>query len=87
MWGVSIAAEGKMRTEATELVGDDVHAEMVPFSFKHKDGGEEIKPAAMACLPNLWEKIQDLLDSNSDDNKGYTKYPYEHIHTCIQINK
>lgn len=40
MWGISIAAEGKMRQEARELVGDEVSAELVPFSFSHKDGGE-----------------------------------------------
>ena len=33
-----------------QLVGDDIMcAEMVPFSFSHKDGGE-IKPAAMPKL-------------------------------------
>ena len=46
-----------MRTEAKELVGDNVLEELVPFSFTHKDGGEEIKQAPMACIPNLWEKI------------------------------
>ena len=71
MWGISIAAEGKMRQEARELVGDDVCAERVPFSFSHKDGGEIIKPAAMAYIPDLWAKIQDLLENNDDDVKGY----------------
>ena len=64
MWGVSIATENKMRGEAAALVGDNVHAELVPFSFTHKDGGEEIKQAAMAY-------IQDLLDQNNHSNKGY----------------
>ena len=70
MWGISIAAEGKMRQEAKEIVGDDVHSESVPFSFTHKDGGEIIKPAAMAYISNLWQKIQGLLESNDDNNKG-----------------
>ena len=34
-----------MRNECNELIGD---AEKAPFSFSHKDGGEEIRPAAMA---------------------------------------
>ena len=55
MWGISIAAEGKMRKEAKEIVGDDVCSESVPFSFSHKDGGE-IKPAAMAHISDLWKK-------------------------------
>ena len=76
-WGISIAAEGKMRQEARELVGDEVSAELVQFSFSHKDGGEVIKPAAMAYIPNVWEKIKDLLEKNDDKHKGYnntTKY-------------
>ena len=71
MWGISIAPEGKMRSEANELVGDNICAEMVPFSFSHKDGGEEIKPAAMAYIPNLWERIKDLLEQNNDNSKKY----------------
>ena len=70
MWGISIAAEGKMRQKAKEIVGDDVCSESVPFSFPHKDGGEIIKLAAMAYVSNLWQKIQGLLESNHDNNKG-----------------
>lgn len=56
-----------------ELVGDNICAEIVPFSFIHKDGGEEIKPAAIAYMHilSLWERIKDLLEQNSDDNKKY----------------
>ena len=60
-----------MRSEAKELIGDNICAEMVPFSFNHKDGGEEIRPAPMAYIPNLWEKIEDLLEQNNDNNKKY----------------
>ena len=60
-----------MRREARELVGDEVCAELVPFSFSHKDGGEVIKPAAMAYIPDVWAKIQDLLENNDDNHKGY----------------
>ena len=69
LWGVSIAPEGKMRNEAKELIDDDICSEMVPFSFSHKDGGEEIKPAAMAYIPNLWKKIEDVLERNNDDHR------------------
>ena len=29
MWGVGLASEGKMRKEASELIGDDLEAELV----------------------------------------------------------
>ena len=71
MWGVSIASEKKTRQEATDLIGDDIKAEKVPFSFSHKDGGDMVKPAPMAYIPKVWQKVQDLLNQNSDHNKGY----------------
>ena len=54
---------------ASELVGDNLEAELAPMSFSHKDGGEVIKEAPIAYIPRLWE-IKDLLDQNSDDNGG-----------------
>lgn len=69
MWGVGIASERKMRIQATELVGDNLQAELVPFSFLHKDGGEVIHDAPCAYIPHLWQKIKDLLDH--DDSRGY----------------
>jgi hypothetical protein len=70
MWGVGIASERKMRLEASELVGDNLSAELVPFSFPHKDGGEVIQDVPCAYIPNLWRKISDLLDQSSDDRRG-----------------
>lgn len=61
-----------MRVEADQLVGDNLESEMVPFAFSHKDGGEVIKAAPFAFVPHLWEKVKDLLDQNSDDERGYT---------------
>ena len=69
-WGLTIASEKKMRKVASELVGDNLEAELAPMSFSHKDGGEVIKEAPIAYIPRLWEKIHDLLDQNSDDNRG-----------------
>ena len=68
MWGVSIASEKSKRKEACALIGDNLKAELAPFSFKHKDGGEVIKQAAIAYIPDLWQKICDLLDQNSDES-------------------
>ena len=57
MWGVSIVSEKKMRQEAADLIGDDIKAEMVLFSFSHKDGGDMVKPAPMAYIPKVWQKV------------------------------
>lgn len=71
MWGVAMASEKKMRVEASELVGDNLCAELAPFSYPYQDGGEIIRDAPYAYIPNLWEKVKDLLDQNSDDQRGY----------------
>jgi len=71
-WKVEIGSEPKMRQEATALLGYDLVAELVPFSFPQKDGGEEIKPAAFVYVPNLWQKIEHLLEQNDDKERGYT---------------
>ena len=66
-----MASEAKMRKEASRLVGTNLAAEMVPFAFGHKDGGEVIKVAPFAFVPNLWDKVKQLLDENSDEERGY----------------
>ena len=69
-WGITLASERRMRKEASDLVGDNLEAELAdPMSFTHKDGGEVIRNAPLAYVPNLWEKIQDLLEQNSDDKR------------------
>ena len=42
--------------------------ELVPLTFKHRDGDEVIKEAAMAYIPDLWSY---LLDQNCDRSKRY----------------
>ena len=69
-WGITLASERRMRKEASDLVGDNLEAELAPMSFTHKDGGEVIRDAPLAYVPNLWEKIQDLLEQNSDNKRG-----------------
>ena len=41
---LAIDSEKKIRKEAN---GDNVKAELAPFSFKHRDGGEVIQEAPM----------------------------------------
>ena len=70
MWGIAMASEKRMRKEATQLVGDNLEAELAPMSFSQKDGGEMIRDAPIAYIPVLWDKVKDLLDQNSDDSRG-----------------
>jgi hypothetical protein len=53
-----------MREEATTLVGDNLEAEAVPFTFPLKSWGEEVRAAPMAYVPNLVAKVFELLESN-----------------------
>ena len=64
-WGISIAGEKKMREVSREIIGENLEAIMTPLSFKLKDGGEEILPAPMACVPNLWAKVEDFLNHHN----------------------
>ena len=69
-WGLTLASERRMRKVASEMVGDNLDAELAPMSFSHRDGGEVIKEVPIAYIPRLWEKIEDLLNQNCDDNSG-----------------
>ena len=91
MWGIGIASEKIMRVEASELVGENLGAELTPFTFTHKDGGEVIENAPMAYIPNLWEKIKSLLDQNEDDSRGYandniSRLTFKHT-TLISVHR
>ena len=68
-WGLTIASEKRMGKVASELIGDNLEAELAPMSFSHKDG-EVIKDVPIAFIPRLWEKIEDLLNQSSDDKGG-----------------
>ena len=72
-WGIAIASEKGMRKEASELVGDNLEAELAPMSFTCKDGGEVIREAPIAYVPRLWEKIKDIVDQNSDGKHNQTQ--------------
>lgn len=55
------------------MVGDNLEAELAPMSFSHNDGGKLIKDTPIAYIPRLWEKIEDILNQKSDDNKGWAE--------------
>ena len=64
-WKINLESEAKERTLATKLVGPNLKAESVPFSFS-LDGGaaEEIRKAPMAYIPDLVGKVTQLLEQN-----------------------
>ena len=66
-----MAGEQKMRSVSAELVGENLEAETVPLTFRLKDGGEEIRPAPIAYAPNLWMKVEDMLNNSDDSSRGY----------------
>lgn len=53
-----MASEKKMRVEASELVGDNLCAELAPFSYPYQDGGEIIRDAPYTYIPNFVGKGQ-----------------------------
>ena len=62
---MKIASEKEQRTLSKELIPSDITTEVAPFSFKLKQGGEGVKPAAMGYIPHLSAKIFEILDQHS----------------------
>ncbi len=66
---VKLASEKKMRAEANSLASvDNLKSQLVPFTFPLKDGRHtvEIKNVPMCYTPNLWEKVENMLNCNDD---------------------
>ena len=64
MWQIEVASEKKMRLKADDLLGDNFKAEMVPLSFKHQNSGNIIKPAPLAYIPHLWDRVENILEQS-----------------------
>ena len=62
--GVSLSSERKQRQIAQKQVGDNLEAETAPFSFTLASGGEELRAAAHVFIPNLVQKVVQLLEEN-----------------------
>lgn len=63
-WNISLSPENKVRSLSLSLVGTNLTSEMVPFTFALDGGGEEVKKAPMAFIPDLPSKVISLLDQN-----------------------
>ena len=59
-----MASEAKERKLAQQLVGPNIEGEAVPFTFSVDSGGEEVRKAPMAYVPDLVSKVVQLLDQN-----------------------
>ena len=58
-----MASESKMRREASSLIGENIVAEIAPFSpAPSVKDGSEIRPSPFVYVPRLWEKIQSILE-------------------------
>ena len=58
MFHVSLASERRL---AKEAVGENITAEMVPFTFTAQGGGEEIREAPFVYVQNLIARVADTL--------------------------
>ncbi len=67
---MAIASEKRMRDEAANYTsGDNLHTELTPFILKLRDNHGTTVP--MACVVDLWRKVEDMLILNDNDSTGY----------------
>ena len=61
-----------MRAETRQYIGENLKAELAPFSFSLKDGHNsvEIRSKAICFAPDLWSKIQEMFDLNDNNQTG-----------------
>ena len=62
--GICLAGEERMRHISSQIVGDNLKGEIAPFSFPIPSGGEEIKGASLVYIPQLVDKVVQLLEGN-----------------------
>lgn len=60
--GIKIASEKKQRLLSKELIPTEIKAEVAPFTYGLKRGGEEVKPSPMVYIPYLPDKVFELLE-------------------------
>ena len=61
LWKINLESEAKL---AKKLVGPNSECEIVAFTCALDGGGEEVKMAPMAYVPDLVGKVKQLLDQN-----------------------
>ncbi len=63
-WNITLGSEYKVRSLARDLVGPNLASELVAFTFTLDGGGEEVRKAPMAYVPELPAKVIQLLEQN-----------------------
>ena len=79
---ISLSSERKQRKLAEELVGENLDAETAPFSFTLASGGEELRVAAHIFIPNLVEKVVQMLEQNEKYNFQIMHDKYTYMWLC-----
>jgi len=61
-----------MSGAAKRLVGENLCVRLEPFTAAVKDGRHtmEIKNLPIGFVPNLWQKVEDMLSLNDDNERG-----------------
>ena len=65
-YGIALSSEQKQRKRAAVMIGDNLEAEPVPFTFSLASGGEEIRAAPLVYVPDLVKKVFALLQENEE---------------------
>ena len=63
------------RLLSKEIITTEIRAELAPFTSALKGGGEEVKASAMAYVPNLQDKVFDLLEECA----RFAKFKYHQL--------
>lgn len=53
-----------MRQIARGLLGENLQGEVAPLSFRLSSGGEEIRGAPLVFMPDLNQKVIQMLDDD-----------------------
>ena len=64
MFQVRVASERRQRSLAHDIIGENMEAEKGAFGFPQEGGGEEIIEVPFVYIPNLVQKVTDLLVNN-----------------------
>ena len=69
---ISLGSERKQRIHAKGLLGDNLTTEEAVFSFPLKSGGEELRAAPFVYVPDLVEKVTNILTENKRYGFNFT---------------
>ena len=65
-WKTNSSSEKKLHNLAETWTMDEIESEAVLFSFRTKDGGDELRPAAYAYVPSLWKYMEFAINGHHE---------------------